>query len=241
MSRQICQLVLSWYVAGAVVSAAGGLQSEPVSVGAAAVDEVAAGWQFDAMADGFSSSQGGLQLVDVKGTPGLQSAGPRPPEFLGFSAENRGLQLDGRSWLQFADDVDGRLSFESGSVISLEAWVQTSSLKDGQQVYLIGKGRTGRAGMKKENQSWALRLRGMGGTARVSFLFRSADIPAGTDAGGQVATVAGELHRWNSNAGFAVDGEWHHVALSFRFGSTEAPVAWIDGEPTDGARRSTRC
>ena len=45
MSRQICQLVLSWYVAGAVVSAAGGLQSESASVGAAAVDEVAAGGQ----------------------------------------------------------------------------------------------------------------------------------------------------------------------------------------------------
>ncbi len=236
MGVQICWLVLLWAAGGAVGQAASGLQSDSSAVVEESADEVVAGWQFDAVADGFSSSRGGLQLVDAKGTPGLQTAGPRPPEFPGFSAENRGLQLDGRSWLQFADDVQGRLSFESGSVISLEAWVQTSSLKDGQQVYLIGKGRTGRAGMKKENQSWALRLRGMGGTARVSFLFRSADIPAGTDAGGQAtAAVAGELHRWNSNAGFAVDGEWHHVALSFRFGSSEAPVAWIDGEPTDGA------
>lgn len=214
-----------------MLSAAGFAQEPLVSVEAEPVAE----WRFDEGSGGLSSSLGGWRPADVRGAPSLGSAGPRPPEFPLFAAENRSLQLDGRSWLQFADDGSGRLSFGKGDAISLEAWVRTSSLRDGQQVYVIGKGRTGRPGTKKENQSWALRLRGMGGSARVSFLFRSADIPAVTNVGGpETAAVAGELHRWNSNLGFPADGEWHHVAVSFRFGGSDAPVAWIDGEPTDG-------
>ena len=228
MHERIRQLVLVW----CLLSAAGFAQEPLVSADL----EPLAEWRFDEGAGGLVSSLGGWRPADVHGAPGLQSAGPRPPEFPGFSAENRSLQLDGRSWLQFADDGSGRLNFAKGEAISLEAWVRTSSLRDGQQVYVIGKGRTGRSGTKKENQSWALRLRGMGGTARISFLFRSADVPAALNsAGEETAAVAGELHRWNSNLGFLADGEWHHIAVSFRFGSSDAPVAWIDGEPTDGA------
>lgn len=172
----------------------------------------------------YQATTGTLAPQAVKGA--LQSGvpGPRPPVFPAFSPDNTALSLDGRSWLQFNDSADAQLDMQSGDNLGLEAWVRTSSVTDGQQVYLVGKGRTGLPGTLRDNQSWALRLRGMGGTVRVSFLFRSADQP----------DAPGELHRWNSTAGFTPDDDWHHVAVSFRFGSNQPPVAWIDGEPTDG-------
>lgn len=185
---------------------------------------------------GFRSTVGDLTVSGMYGAPSTASAGPRPPVFPEFASDNRALMLDGRSRLEITDPGDSLLDFRDGETITIEAWVQPAALKEGQQVYLIGKGRTGRPGMIAENQNWALRLRGMGGTARVSFLFRSADTLRVLDqTGREVAKpLPGELHRWNSELGFPVDGEWHHVVVSFRFGSKFSPVAWIDGEPTDG-------
>ncbi|MEY3459540.1 MAG: hypothetical protein RL215_2697 [Planctomycetota bacterium] len=191
-------------------------------------------WDFQQ--SGFAASVGGLVPVLTQGSPVLAAEGPRPPLFPAFSPNNTALMLDGRSWLQFTDDPAAGLDVQSGDHLGLEAWVRTSQITEGQQVYLIGKGRTGLPGTLRDNQSWALRLRGMGGSVRISFLFRSADQPESTDASGAVvAAAAGELHRWNSTAGFAADDEWHHVAVSFRFGGDQPPVAWIDGEPTDGS------
>ncbi len=192
------------------------------------------GWDFSAV--DFRSSTGGLSVSGLHGAPTTSVAGPRPPEFPGFAEGNTALLLDGVSRLEISDAGSSVLDFADGDAIAIAAWVRTADLKEGQQVYLIGKGRTGRAGMLPENQNWALRLRGMGGTARVSFLFRSADTVAVVDSSGQesVKVTIGELHRWNSDVGFAVDGEWHHVVVSFRFGSKVAPVAWIDGEPVEG-------
>ncbi|MEY3175563.1 MAG: hypothetical protein RLZZ436_3477 [Planctomycetota bacterium] len=181
-------------------------------------------YHWDFQAAGFSSVSAGLTPAALQGAPQTGVPGPRPPVFPGFPPDNTALLLDGRSWLQFNDSADSQLDVRSGDSLGLEAWVRTSHLADGQQVYLIGKGRTGLPGTLRDNQSWALRLRGMGGSIRVSFLYRSADQP----------DSPGELHRWNSTAGFAVDDDWHHVAVSFRFGSDQPPVAWIDGEPTDG-------
>ena len=170
--------------------------------------------------------------LEVVGNPVADVAGPRPPEFPDFAPDNTALGLDGRTWLKFADPTDGRCRFDVGDAISIEAWVRVSSIRDGDQIYIIGKGRFGHSGMARDNQSWALRLRGTGGTARVSFLFRSADQAA---AGDQQEAVPGEFHRWNSDLGFAPDGIWHHVAVSFRFGDKSAPVAWIDGTPSGGS------
>lgn len=170
--------------------------------------------------------------IETAGNPAADVAGPRPPEFPDFAADNMALGLDGNSWLKFADPPDGSCRFAEGDAISIEAWVRVASIRDGDQIYIIGKGRFGHPGMARDNQSWALRLRGMGGTARVSFLFRSADQVPAAD---QQETVPGEFHRWNSDLGFSPDGRWHHIAVSFRFGETAAPVAWIDGTPTVGS------
>ena len=190
-------------------------------------------WDFQQ--SGVSASLGGLTPVATSGNPVLKVDGPRPPLFPLLPANNTALQLDGRTWIQFSDVPAAQLDMQSGDHIGLEAWVRTSQITEGQQVYLIGKGRTGLPGTPRDNQSWALRLRGMGGSVRISFLFRSADQPASTDPAGSLKpAVPGELHRWNSTAGFLADDEWHHVAVSFRFGGDQSPLAWIDGEPTDG-------
>ena len=191
-------------------------------------------WDFSD--SGFRSAVGDLSVGGIHGAPTTEVAGPRPPEFPEFPADNRALMLDGRSRLEISDPGESMLDFRESDAIAIEAWVQVSALKNGQQVYVIGKGRTGRPGMIAENQNWALRLRGMDGTARVSFLFRSADTPGVVDQTGSetVKPIPGELHRWNSDLGFSVDGQWHHVVVSFRFGSKSSPMAWLDGEPTDG-------
>jgi hypothetical protein len=53
--------------------------------------------------------------------------------------------------------------------------VNLFEIAPGQQVYIVGKGRTARPGMAADNQNWALRLAGQDGLAAVSFLFRNAD------------------------------------------------------------------
>ena len=67
------------------------------------------------------------------------------------------------------------LDFGLGDSLTLEAWVNVNSLKDGQYVYVVGKGRTGNKGFEANNQNYALRLHGEGGAACVSFLFRDAE------------------------------------------------------------------
>lgn len=191
--------------------------------------------EWDFQQSGVSASLGGLTPTVIRGNPVLNVEGPRPPLFPLLPADNTALRLDGRTWIQFSDSPAAQLEMHSGEHIGLEAWVRTSQITEGQQVYLIGKGRTGLPGTLRDNQSWALRLRGMGGSVRISFLFRSADEPESTDAAGVVKpAVPGELHRWNSSAGFLADDEWHHVAVSFQFAGNQPPLAWIDGEPTDG-------
>lgn len=180
-------------------------------------------WSFT---DSLSDDASQLSQVAVAGAPERAAIGPQSPEFPLMPAGNNALLIDGRSWLAIDDPGDDSvLDFATGDTISVEAWVRLSAVADGQQVYVIGKGRTQRPGQSRDNQNWALRVRGGGGLAHVSFLFRSAD-----EAGGP----AGEFHRWNSVDGFEPDGLWHHIAVSFCFGSDESPRAWIDGRPSGG-------
>ena len=53
---------------------------------------------------------------------------------------------------------DLRRGFAASDAITLEAWVNPTKISSGQQVYVVGKGRTGNAGFAADNQNWSLRL-----------------------------------------------------------------------------------
>lgn len=169
----------------------------------------------------FEDGPGG----ELAGDASVQPIGPTAAHYEGLPETNRALQLDGSGdFLRVRDNhAFGSLKFRQGDALSIEAWVRTGAVASGQNIYVVGKGRTFRDG-RKENQNYALRLRGAGGEARVSFLFRSRPEDEAASA----------YHRWTSDRGFVPDGTWHHVAVSYTFGQPESVVAYVDGRPTQG-------
>ena len=196
-----------------------------------AADEPAAWWRFQ-QTKGAAKDNWAQPAVDEKVslTPAkfvgkvVAETGPRPPFFPLFSGENTAAKFDGKGYLTFADPGEGGpFDFQNGDAITLEAWVSPSKLSEGQQVYLIGKGRTGNADVAKDNQNWALRIAGAGGQAKISFLFR-----------GATNKTAEDWHRWNSSASFSVGKGWHHLAVTYKFGEPKSIRGYIDGKATGG-------
>ena len=155
--------------------------------------------------------------------------GPRPPDYPDFEAANTAVRFDGRgSHFTFADTgTASLLDFTNGAAITLEAWVKPDGFKSGENVYLVGKGRTGAEGFAPDNQNWALRLRSVGDRYAVSFLFAT---PKTADA----AKADAHWHRWTTKTGFAPGSGWHHVAVTYRFGDPTSVRGWIDGQPLPG-------
>ncbi|MFP6753303.1 MAG: DUF1553 domain-containing protein [Pirellulaceae bacterium] len=158
----------------------------------------------------------------------LGQAGPRLPDYPLFNNENRALLLGKPAgWVVVSDPGEkSPLDFDNGDSITIEAWINLQSLSEGQQVYILGKGRTNNPGVASDNQNYSLRMRGMEGTARLSFLFRNADNRPGQQ---------NDFHRWNSKEGLILDGRWHHVAFVYRFGDPDSAHAVIDGTPGRGS------
>ena len=152
--------------------------------------------------------------------------GTSAKNFEGFPDQNLALQLDGNGeYVRIADDGDDSpLDFDQGDPITMEAWVRLDRVGEGQNVYIVGKGRT-HLGGPKNNQNYALRLRSVGGDARVSFLFRS-------QASDEQPS---DWHRWTSKRGFRPDGSWHHVAVTYRFGDSQSIAGYVDGKSVGGA------
>jgi hypothetical protein len=150
--------------------------------------------------------------------------GPVSPEFPDFSTTNTAVRLDGQGARFTLEDTGANspYDFTNGDSITLEAWVKIEDLRDGQNMYIIGKGRTGSPHFPKDNQNWALRVVGQKGTARLSFLFA-------TPEGG-----ADHWHRWTSNKGFDLITGWHHIAVQYTFGDPTTVKGWIDGQSSDG-------
>lgn len=171
---------------------------------------------------------------EVVGTVAFGEAGPRPPRHPAHDATNLALALGGaRGYVRHADAAE--LRFGAGDELTLEAWVNPLELADGQQVYIVGKGRTGRPGAAKDNQNWALRLAGVRGEAAVSFLFRSAESRIAATAPDAAETVEpAAFHRWTSTETFPPDSGWHHVAVTYRFGDPGSMRGFIDGRPVPG-------
>lgn len=156
--------------------------------------------------------------------------GPRPPEFPDFDPDNTAVRFDGSgAHYSFADPGDNSpFDFTNGDAITLEAWVNMAEVKGGENLYIIGKGRTGEPTFAKDNQNWALRVREAQGKAHLSFLFATPVVP-------NAAAKDAHWHRWTSIAGFAPGSGWHHLAVSYKFGDPKSIRGWIDGKSTEGA------
>ncbi len=161
-----------------------------------------------------------------KGYVRADQVGPRPPKVLNFEADNQAAVFESPAVIKIADPGEqSLLDFGLGDSITLEAWVLVKKLGDGQQMYVVGKGRTKNAGVAEDNQNYALRLAGKKVDACVTFLFRSEDNRKGKSE---------DYHRWTTKTGFDIDTGWHHIATSYTFGKPESIHGYIDGKSLDG-------
>ena len=163
--------------------------------------------------------------LEARGDVELNHPGPRPPDYPGFDSGNKAARFDGLgSHFSVADPgPNSPFDFTRDDAISLEAWVRLDELRDGNPMYVVGKGRTGSAGFARDNQNWALRIVGAKGVAKVSFLFATAKGSGTMD-----------WHRWTSTSGFASGSGWHHIAVAYHFGKPDSISGWVDGVPTGG-------
>jgi len=168
------------------------------------------------------------ELGTWTGSHGAFADGPRPPVFPSFKADNRAAaftQTGSAIVLKEADAKGATLKFGLGDSITIEAWVKVNEIRDGEYRYLIGKGRNRDSKFAPENQNYALRVKGEGGEARPSFLFRSQS---------EKPDSAKDYHRWTASQGFAAGAGWHHIAVSFTFGKAESLQGFIDGKEVKG-------
>ncbi|HZL91335.1 MAG TPA: LamG domain-containing protein, partial [Pirellulaceae bacterium] len=183
-----------------------------------AADQPAFWWRFE---------EGKVEPGEIVGKVTLNVAGPRKERFPKFDDKNRGAQFAGDGARIVVKDHGEKspLDFAAGDAITLEAWVNPTKLASGQTVYVLGKGRTGNAGVAKDNQNYALRLVGADGKAGISFLFRGTQNRAGNDE---------DWHRWDSEPAFAVGSGWHYVAVTYTFGQKVSLRGYIDGKVIKG-------
>jgi hypothetical protein len=155
--------------------------------------------------------------------------GPRPPDYPDFQPGNTAVRLEGSGAHLSIDDPGSNSPFDftNGDAMTLEAWVQVDDLRGSQNVYVMGKGRTGGEGFAADNQNWALRIRDVNGQVGLSFLFAT---PRNADA----AKGDTHWHRWNTGGAFKPGKSWHHVAVAYKFGAPESIRGWIDGKPQAG-------
>ena len=182
------------------------------------IDNPAFWWRFD---------NGNVEPGKTVGKLTFSVAGPRRERFPKFDEKNEAVQLAGDGGRIVVKDAGekSRLDFDAGDAITLEAWVNPTKLGNGQTVYVVGKGRTGNAGVAKDNQNYALRLVGRGGKAGISFLFRGASNRPGKNE---------DWHRWDSESAFAVGSGWHYVAVTYTFGQKDSLRGYIDGKEVKG-------
>lgn len=175
------------------------------------------------------------QIGDLVGEVARAATGPTSVDFIGMPDRNHAMEFrKAGARIRIADDPSGRFKFGLGDAITLEAWVNPKSIKNGANVYVIGKGRTYESGLR-ENQNYALRLVGASGSARLSFLFATGiDVDGDANADGENRKTSYQYHRWISDQRFSTDGDWHHIAVSYVFGQPKSIRGYIDGKPSPG-------
>ena len=178
------------------------------------------------LAEGGRSESKALAPGRVVGVVTFDAPGPRPEKFPRFEPSNSAAKFGANGSIRFADSGENSpLDIGLGDSITLEAWVAPTKLGNGQNMYVVGKGRTKNEGFAAENQNYALRLAGDNGQACVSFLFRNARNRKGQQD---------DFHRWTTTDGFKADGSWHHVAVTYTFGKSDSVKGYIDGKPLVG-------
>ncbi len=189
-----------------------GKASEP------APPHVVSNWHFDADDASRLVPHGGVHR---------DQAGPRPPHFPNFGPNNTAVLFDGDGAYYSIDDPgdDSDFDFDLGDRLTIDAWVDLHSIGSGENVYVIGKGRTGNKRFARDNQNWALRLRQIDGSARLSFLFATKNADSGKST----------WHRWTSNQGIQALSGWHRIAISYRFGTPASIEGWIDDQAQTGS------
>ncbi len=170
-------------------------------------------WRFSAEETSALTAHGGVHR---------DQAGPRPPYFPDFEASNTAALFDGDgAYFSFADPgKDSDFDFTNGDRITIEAWIDLHAISKDQNLYVVGKGRTGDKRFAADNQNWALRVREQGGTARINFLFASDKT--------HPEAIGSSWHRWTSAEGIAAGSGWHRIAISYLFGEPSSIQGWID-------------
>ena len=202
-------------------------------------DKPAAYWRLNDTGTTAVNSAPGAKAALLNGTvEGKVATGQRaqPSEqFPEFEPDSAAAGFSGKGeFIRVKDPgANSPLDFAKGDAITIEAWVSVNSLKDGQYVYVVGKGRTGNKGFEAHNQNYALRLHGTGGAACVSFLFRDAEKGATPKAAAKEEADK-NWHRWTANDGFLPGSGWHHVAVTYTFGKGASVKGYLDGVEVKG-------
>lgn len=161
---------------------------------------------------------------EIVGAASVAAGSLTSPTYPDFPPANSALELTPPSWIRIPDSAESEtFDFDNGDEVTFEAWVRLRSI--GENVYLIGKGRTETSGPKSANQNWAFRLRKVKGAACVNFLFRSRPSKSHKS----------DWHRWTSQTGISSGSRWHHVAISYKFGDPKSIVGVIDGRKVRGS------
>lgn len=214
IARQLALMAAVFQIAFQIASCAPALAADPKDV---------VRWEFGTEE---------VTRVVYSGSVQRDSRGPRPPMFPDFSETNTAIKLSGDgAHVAIQDTGDSSpFDFTNGDSITIESWVLIDSIGDGENRYVVGKGRTHHSDFDRDNQNWGLRLSGVKGKGAVSFLFATPRSKSNSGAGNSSA----HWHRWTSQEGFAPETGWHHVAVAYRFGSSESVRGWIDGVPVVG-------
>ncbi|MCC9607221.1 DUF1553 domain-containing protein [Blastopirellula sp. JC732] len=162
----------------------------------------------------------GPQFSAAEHGPLKLTVGAAAPQYPLFDVNNRALELAKEPGRYVIEDpgAESPLDFAAGDPITIEAWVSPQH-RAGSYFYIIGKGRTHRAGFSPDNQNWSLRLCG-NSSVGISFLYRDADNAS--------------YHRWDSEQVIAVGDGWHHVAVTYVFGEKGSLHGYVDGQPVKG-------
>lgn len=196
---------------------------EPAYVELVRADKPAAWWRFEDES-GSAELDGSAWIPQaIVGPAKFRDEGPRQQQFPLMAADNKAVKFDKPASLRYDDPgAESPLDFQNGDSITIEAWVKPTKLSGGQQVYIVGKGRTENAGYAANNQNWSLRLKEQDGSGRISFLFRDTDNRSEKD-----------WHRWTSDKG-VVAGRWNHVAVVYTFGKGGSIRGYVNGRETKG-------